>query len=49
MLRHSAAPFAISIFLLSACSQGDAANAPDPIMPNGEEQPVEAPDFGEVS
>lgn len=50
MLRHSAAPFAISIFLLSACSQGDAANAPDPIMPNGEEQPVEGgPSGGDTS
>lgn len=55
MLRHSAAPFAISIFLLSACSQGgDAAVVPAPTPPSGEEQPVEggpagggaaAPDF----
>jgi hypothetical protein len=40
MLRHSAAPLAISVFLLSACGSGGEANTtPDPIVPIGADLP----------
>ncbi|MEO1660892.1 MAG: hypothetical protein AAFR51_07885 [Pseudomonadota bacterium] len=50
MLRHSAAPLAISIFLLSACSSGDEPNIlADEIHPAGEDVPSGSePDSTEI-
>lgn len=40
MLRHSAAPLAISVFLLTACGPDDEATiTPEPMVPTGEQPP----------